>query len=93
LGETARIGDFDEADAEPGQRRIGAPEAVVAAEVGQPGIDADAGAGPDQQGIGVRSRAAARTIGSGCIHELPDEGSAYAALTQKDGGCGEIGFR
>src|SRR5262249_47340786 len=41
---------------QPGVGRVGAPEAVHAAEVGQAAVDPHAGAGPDQQRVGPGDR-------------------------------------
>src|SRR5262249_1878263 len=49
--EPARVGQRNEVEAERGIGRIGVPETLVAAKIGQAGIDAHAGACTDQQGI------------------------------------------
>ena len=51
VGKVFRIGAVDKGQPQAGIGRIGLPEAVVAAEVGQPGIDPHAGPGGDDEGL------------------------------------------
>ncbi len=46
------VGDRLEADAGLAERRIDGPEAARPAEIGEPGVDAHAGARADQQAVG-----------------------------------------
>lgn len=50
--EGGRVGDRFEGDSGPAECRIGRPEPVRPAKIGQPRIDAHAGAGGDQQAVG-----------------------------------------
>src|SRR5690606_28484774 len=52
-GEVHGVGDLDEAQPQPGVGRVGAPEALVPAEIGQAGVDAHAGAGADEKSVGA----------------------------------------
>ena len=55
-GERLRTGDRLEPQAAATERRIGAPEPLRAAKVGQSGIDAHAGSGGDEQPVGGREQ-------------------------------------
>jgi hypothetical protein len=54
--EVRRVRGLDEAVAEPLVRRVRLPEPAVAPEVGQPGVDAHAGASADDEGVRLADR-------------------------------------
>ena len=80
-------GDFGKRQPRPSQRRVGTPEAGVAAKVGQPGVDAHAGAGGDNQAVGLADqlRGMVEQIGWKCHDRIlrRSASQASAAVAQK----------
>ena len=81
--EPAGVREVDEPQSLLAKRRVGPPEALVAPEVGEAGVDAHAGPGGDEEGRRVRDRLGRALDRSGGLQHGPASPGSFRRLTSR----------